>query len=189
MKGLLLNKNASVKKRLRLFDACVGSCVLWGTRSWTPRVDELRKLRTAQNMMLRRIAGPSRRPDETWVDWIVRSAHRSRRMAEEAHVRDWVYTHAKYKWAWAGHVARRPCTSWLWQVSTWRDSYWNELMLQDGGVRPMRPSRRRWMKWEDALRRYCVEECLGTWGDMAAQKTRWLEEADRFASWMVESIN
>ena len=140
-------------------------------------------------MMLRRIAGAGRGLKETWLDWIKRSTHRSRRMADEANVRDWVHTHAKYKWAWAGHVARRPSTTWLWQVSTWRDSYWNEVMASDAGIRPTRPSRRRWMKWEDTLRRYCTEECLGKWSEWAAQKTRWLQSADSFASWMMDSIS
>jgi hypothetical protein len=57
MKSLLLNINVSVKRRLKLFDATVYSCVLWCCESWTPQTDELRLLRVARNPMLRRIAG------------------------------------------------------------------------------------------------------------------------------------
>lgn len=184
MRRLLLNKGASIKKRLRLFDACIGSSVLWCSCSWTPRVDEMRSLRTAQNGMLRRICGTRRHDGELWLDWMKRATHGARALAEEARVRDWVHTHGQYTWAWAGHVARRSSTTWLWRVSTWRNSQWNQIVLDLGGLRPLRPSTHRWMKWEDALRRYCAEAGVGSWLQFASDKSRWLRERDQFAEWL-----
>ena len=187
MKRLLLNQNVLLKKRLRLFDACISSSVLWCTRSWTPRADELRKLHTAQNRMLRRMCGTKRRPDEPWIDWLQRATHKARAQAVEARVRDWANAHSQYKWAWAGHVARRPTSTWLWRVCMWRDSQWKQTALDMRGSRPLRPSTRRWTKWAP-LRRFCSEQGLGTWSELASNKTRWLKECDQFAEWLTASF-
>ena len=102
--------------RLKLFDATVGSCALWCCRSWTPRLEELRQLRVAWHSMLRRICGQRRAPDEDYVVWIQRCTRRARLFAERAGVREWVHSFASYKWAWAGHAARRPAETWLAMV-------------------------------------------------------------------------
>ena len=120
MKRSLLNCRVSRSNRLQLFDSTVGSSFLYGAHAWTPRVEELRKIKTVQNSMLRRICGFARGGDEPWLDWMRRTTRRSRNCAENAGVRDWVATHAERKWCWAGHVARRPVTAWLWQMATWR---------------------------------------------------------------------
>ena len=106
MKGTLLNAKASLKCRLRLFDRTVSSCALWCAESWTPRRIELAQLRTAQQSMLRRIVGKCRCPDEQWIEWIKRTTTTARSLAKSHKVRDWVVTHHRKKWSWAGHVAR-----------------------------------------------------------------------------------
>ena len=186
LRRLLLNSDVSVKKRLRLFDSSIGSSVLWGTRSWTPRVDEFRKLRVAQNMMMRRICGFRRCPDELWLDWMLRTTGKARSIADDAGVRDWVGTHARYKWAWAGHVARRDSSSWLWRVSTWRDYAWNHLSLEVGSCRPLRPSRWGWMKWEDPIRRFSSCMLGSSWCDCAQDRAQWSRECDSFAKWLAK---
>ena len=183
LKRLLLNCKTSVKKRLRLFDATVGSSVLWCCQSWTPRVDEMRLLQTARNGMLRRICGSGRVPDEPWVEWIQRTTRRARGLAENAGVREWVHAHAAMKWSWAGHVLRRPVDSWVWKVTTWRDSAWNDIALECGSFRPLRPSRRRWMKWEDNLRRFSASQELGVWTDVTSDRETWASWRDAFADW------
>ena len=118
LKRMLLNRRVSVHRRLKLFDATVGSCVLWGTQSWTPRADEFRLLASTRHTMLRRVAGSRRLPEETWLEWIRRTTHTAVGMAEAAPVRDWELA----QWQRAGYVARRPATSWLWRLTTWRDA-------------------------------------------------------------------
>ena len=181
MKRLLLNVKVSRKRRLRLFDATVGSSVLYGSHAWTPRAGEISQLRTVQNRMIRRICGARKPPAEPWVEWIQRATHQARRLADEAGVRDWVHAHARRKWLWAGHVMRRPTSTWLWRVTSWRDHDWDRIADELGGQRLRRPSRRRWMKWEDPLWSYFSERPDQSWTKEALDKEQWNAKADAFA--------
>ena len=180
MKSMLLHKDASVKKRLRLFDSTVNSCVLWCTQSWTPRVEEMRLLKTARRAMLRRIVGPTRAPEEEYLTWITRTARKAETLVDAVGVRDWNETHFRAKWQWGGHVARRSTDSWLWRVSTWRDSEWQTLVLEAGIARALRPSRRRWTKWEDAFRSFCAAKNLGPWTGAASNREASSAQVDSF---------
>ena len=170
MKRLLLNRRVSINKRLQLFDSSVCSCLLWCCESWTPRADELRVLKTARNSMLRRIVSSARGTDEDYVTWIRRATHKAANLASKAGVRDWVQSHYRCKWHWAGHVARRPPTAWVYQVTTWRDSNWQKLTAELNVARPLRPMRRRWMKWEDVLRRFCAVSTPTPWTEAAENR-------------------
>ena len=157
MKPLLLNGKVSKKKRLRLLDSTVANCVLWSCQSWTPRVEELKSLRSTQRAMMRKIVGQGRAPEEDWIPWIRRTTKKACDMANECKVRDWVTAHFAGKWSWAGHVARRPSDAWTWKTTTWRDTQWQSWANELGANRPLRPSRRRHMKMgaydEEILRR------------------------------------
>ena len=124
LKKLLLHKDASVKKRLKLFDATVGTSALWCAESWTLREQDCRFLRTAQNKMLRRIVQVRMSPQEDYVSWIQRATRRARKVAADSGVKFWDKRHLELKWFWAGHVARRSACEWLWRVTFWRDHNW-----------------------------------------------------------------
>ena len=161
-KRLLLNRNVSVKKRLKLFDATVGSAVLYGSHAWTPREEEVRSLRAAQNSMLRRICQNRRAPDEQWHEWVRRALNKARSRAKDAGIHDWVYAHARSKkWLWAGHASRMNLSTWVRKVTCWRDSEWTKAM-EDCSWRPRRPTRRRWTKWEESVRRCAAETGVAT---------------------------
>lgn len=184
LKALLLNTGVSRNRRLQVFDASVGSSFLYGAHAWTPREEELRKIRPVQNRMLRRICGIRRfSNEEWWLPWIQRVTNKSRQIAVEAGVRDWVETHALRKWCWAGHVARRCASTWLWRVTFWRDSDWNRSAIEDGGVRLLRSSRRRWMKWEDPLRRFVTWCGDSSWSAIALDRSTWESKAECFVQW------
>ena len=106
LKKLLMNREISMTRRLRLFDSTVTSCLLWCCESWTPRAAELRELVVARHRMLRRIVGQVRLPEEDYVAWIRRTTQLARAKAEAAGLRDWSHSHFQKKWSWAGHVAR-----------------------------------------------------------------------------------
>ena len=182
----LQNKKMSLKKRMELFDATVSSCVLWFAQSWTPRVEELNRLTSTRHAMLRRIVGTKRRPDEEWLEWFRRSTHSAARAASTYGVRNWTTAHRRCKWLWAGHVARRPASTWVWRVTTWRDSSWQQA-VSDSSRRPLRPSRRRWMKWEDSLRRFAQYEGIGSWTVVCGDRARWTELAANFVQWSVQA--
>ena len=157
--------------------------MLWCAQSWTPRAEEVRLLKTARRSMLRRIVGSGRSPTEDFVGWIRRVTRKAEAAADAAHVRDWVKAHYLYKWNWAGHVARRPVDAWVWRATVWRDSAWQSMALETDTNRPLRPSRRRWMKWEDVLRRFCALEAERAWTDTASNRDWWAEHAEEFSSW------
>ena len=71
----------------------------------------------------------------------------------------------------------------MWSVTSWRDSDWAKLVDDIGGSRERRPLRRRWMKWEDSMRRFVAEEELNSWMALAADKIMWNEKTDSFAIW------
>ena len=154
LRRLILNTQISIRRRLRLFDATVGSTAVWCAQSWTPRTSELRLLQTTRNAMLRRIVGCHRGPDEQWLEWVKRTTRKAVSFASAAKVRNWVCEHSRSKLSWAGHVARAVSSSWISRVNIWRDAEWNCISTELGLQQPKRPSRRGWMKRKDVLRRY-----------------------------------
>ena len=173
MKKLLMNREISMTRRLRLFESTVTSCLLWCCESWTPRVLELRELVVARHRMLRRIAGQVRLPEEEYVAWIRRTTQLARAKAETAGLRDWSHSHFQKKLSWAGRIARSDVNKWLFLVTTWHDSAWEQVVAELGPTRPRRPSTRRWMKFEDELRRYCAAHALGSWTRLALDRREW----------------
>ena len=101
-------------------------------------------------------------------------------------VRDWL--HATRKWHWAGHAARRETSPWLWRVTFWRDSDWYKDAVDLGTFRPQRPSRRRWMKWEDPLRRFMASSGGVSWSSAASDRDAWSALAEEFVSWFVGHV-
>jgi hypothetical protein len=59
------------------------------------------------------------------------------------------------------------------------------LSLEMGASREVRPSRRRWMKWEDQLRRFCTSQGLARWDEIAANRDEWKAHAHAFKAWCV----
>ena len=65
------------------------------------------------------------------------------------------------------------------RTTFWRDSDRTEAM-RDEGARQKRPSRRRWMKWEDPLRHYAKQAGLRQWARAAEDRSKWASHADLF---------
>ena len=168
LKPLLLHSGASIHQRLKLFDATVASSVLWCSQSWALREEEKRILSKTRRSMLRRIVKAKRFADESYVDWIIRATRRAENFATASRVREWVETHRKTKWMWAGHVARSSADSWLWRTTSWRDAYWQQLTEASNISRPLRPAKRRWTRWEDGIRLRCP-----TWMEAAYDREWW----------------
>ena len=54
-------------------------------------------------------------------------------------------------------------------------------MVQEiGNLRPVCPSRRRWMKYEGAVRRFCIEQGIRAWCELAQERDTWEEYATEF---------
>ena len=161
---------------------CVGQTVLWCCESWTLTQVEKRSLRSEQNDMLRRIAGPRRGAEEDWLEWIKRSTTYARAAAQKAGVRLWVEAQLQKKWSWAGHVARMSDERIAKRATTWRDSVWQAIEgCMPQSERCQRPQRTKWFRWEDELRRYPMRYCGGMpWQEIAQCRTTWQSHCNLF---------
>ena len=158
-------------QKLKVFDGSVTQTVLWCCESWLLTKNEKRLLESAQNNMLRRIAGPRRRPEEQWIDWIKRSTRAARKSAKTAGIRFWLEAHLKAKWTWAGHVLRMDPLRLACRSTQWRDSvWWTAEQALPSSLRMHRPHRTRWFRWEDELRRYAADRCWSSWQSVAQHR-------------------
>lgn len=136
-------------------------------------------MQTTQHAMLRRIAGPRRVPDETWLDRIERSTRKAIATARRFGIRIWVEAHLKSKWCWAGHVIRMSPDRLAHRGVDWRDSRWQATEYQlPASLRVRRPGRRRWFRWEDELCRYAEQQGWDCWQDVGLQRSLWLSHCD-----------
>ena len=108
-------------------------------------------------------------------------------MVRSAAVKEWVPEHFRRKWDWAGKVSRTHLTEWVYKITTWRDSSWQAMANDLGALRPLRPSRRRWMRFEDCLRRFCSDSGLGDWQVKAGETEVWKELSADFMRWAAEA--
>jgi hypothetical protein len=179
---ILGKRDGNLHKRLRLFDSCVGQSVLWCTESWLLTKSEKRLLQSTQHNMLRRIAGPRRRPEEEWVEWVRRSTRAALQQARKSKVRLWVDAHLRSKWSWAGHVLRMSGERLARRAVTWRDSQWQafEVSEMPASLRIRRPFRTRWFRWEDELRRFAAQHHEIPWQQLAEDREGWLSCCDEF---------
>jgi len=184
---LLRHRSASLRQRLRLFNAVVGRSLLWGAESWTLTMAEKRKIRGMQRSMLRRFAGPRRQPDEDFVVWIRRATRAAIEAATSAGVNCWVIDHLKAKWCWAGHLARMGDyreNSWAYKATFWRDSAWKSEYVAGPlySMRPLRSRAGRWGRWEDELVQGFQQFGDGAWHAHAGDKKSWNDMAPAFAA-------
>ena len=184
---VLGKRDGNILKRLRVFDSSVTQTALWCNESWLLTIKEKRLLTSAQNHMLRRIAGPRRRPDDEWVEWIRRATRAARAVAKQAGIRFWLETHLKNKWGWAGHVTRMTEDRLAGRALRWRDSEWwqHELELPVR-FQTRRPHKTRWFRWEDELKRYAAHCGWASWQELARRRdcngkaSEWLEKCNGF---------
>ena len=167
---------------MKLFDATVTQTVLGCTESWVMTGAEKRMLKSTKNCMLRRILGTKRAPGQTWVDWMKSSTQSAREKAHAAHIRFWVDSHLKSKWAWAGHIQRMACDRLARRATVWRDSaWWHEETLLPPHLRMHRSHRRYWLRWEDDLKRYAAHRDWPQWQEKTKPKEAWLSHQADFA--------
>ena len=161
---------------------CVTQTVLWCNESWLLTKSEKRLLQSTQLNMLRRIAGPRRRPEEDWVEWVKRSTRAARKAAKQSGIRFWLEAHLRSKWCWAGHVMRMNENRLARRAAVWRDSVWQAAEVNDlpPRLRIRRPCRTRWFRYEDELRRFAAHLGCTPWQDLAQHRDSWLDSCSDF---------
>ena len=138
-------------------------------------------LRAAERKVLRKVfCAPRRtaggddhaiepdRKEESWQEWLQRTAGSLDAEVKKGAVADWVEEQRRKKWRWAGHVARR------------RDGRWASRMLHwipHGGERRRgRPATR----WEDELEDFFKARGM-RWEDCAEDRDAWWRLEQSFA--------
>ena len=106
--------------------------------------------------------------EETWIEWLERTARAIGAQIKKGVVSDWVEQQRVRKWRWAGHVSRRKDGRWASRMLHW---------IPHGGERRRgRPATR----WEDALEAYAREQGQ-KWETWAEDNNAWRTEEARFA--------
>ena len=159
-KHVLSNRNCSLGRRLKAFDALITPKVLYGCASWTMWADSERRLRSARRSMLRKMIAVGRRHDEPWVEYIQRATHRCERLAKEHRLQEWVNLQRHRKWDFAGKCARLPHDRWSKRVLSWVPWFRCNTKRQVG-----RPTKR----WSDDIAAIAGRD----WMSAAKEKERW----------------
>ena len=97
-------------------------------------------------------ASPARSAEEDYLTWIRRATHEAVGAAKKAGSQSWIEQHAKSKWLWAGHVARKEQympESWDYIATFWRDARWRTETASE--YRPLRPRAGHQSRWEDSI--------------------------------------
>ena len=95
---------------------------------------------------------------EGWVDFVQSSAHRVDVIASHHGMEDWVVTHRRRKWRFAGSLARQTDGRWSRQAIGWRPNMGH-------GRSQGRPRTR----WSDQLEQFAG----GEWFQLAMDEEQW----------------
>ena len=99
------------------------------------------------------------RPDENWVQLVQRATRKARDLAASCGVKGCEEKHLELKWQWAGHIARRSPSEWVWRVTFWRDSEWSVAVANCADL-PLRRRAGRWSRWEDFVKKRANSVCV-----------------------------
>ena len=130
MKNLLSSRLLSKKLKINIYRTIILPVVLYGCEAWSLTLREERKLRIFENMVLRRIFGPSR--DEVTGEW--RRLH-NEELSDLYSSPNVVGVIKSRRMRWVGHVARMVEERGLYSV----------LVGKPEGKRPLGRPRRRWV--------------------------------------------
>ena len=164
---------------------------LWCCESWTLTVHDKRRIQTTELAMLRRFAGPRRRPQEDYIEWLRRATHAAENERNKAGITSWVAAASMKKWTWAGHVARMNEHRWASRLTTWRDSvWWSGQDQRTTASRPMRSRAGHFTRWETDLCKFVKVLGWNHWRLQARSLTtdEWNSFKEQFAAAACKSL-
>ena len=132
--------------------------------------------------MLRRFAGPRRRPDEDYLSSVVRATHEAEDNLRAAGLQPCLLEYLHRKWCWAGRILRMDFSRWTRRVTVWRDRDWWRQQPRDF-LRPTGARHAHWFRWEDILVRYAESHSWDSWQKQAMllNEDDWALHAASFA--------
>ena len=159
-KDALCNKSLTLASRIRLFEAVVSPCVLYGCAAWTMNSEREKKLKTARRRMLRWMVGTRRLVDESWVDFIIRATAEAENVAKKYGATCWLLVQRRRKWRFSGQTARRTDGRWSQRLLDWKPWF---------RCAPRRRVGRPTARWEDCF----VQIAGGNWTEAAKDESLW----------------
>ena len=160
-------KHYRLQDRCRLFDATVTPTLLYGCAAWALTGHLERDLKVQRRRMLRYVFRLHRQLDETWVDYVQRSAHQADELGSQHCMKDWIAEARRRKWRFAGQLARRTDNRWSSVLISWIPS-WG----------PGRSKGRPRTRWSDQIEKYAG----GNWQEIALNDSHWAVLEEGFAS-------
>ena len=195
----LTDRRHRLANRMRLFEAVVTSTLLYGSETWTLRLDQQRRLRTVQRKMLRMVLNARRRTVapgsssdqdveeeesevdelETWQDFLERTAQWTDEQLQKANLCQWTESCRKKKWQWACKMVSEEDSKWSIVSTLWCPFLHSNHRC---GRRQARPKKR----WDQDIIDYLKEarpDDADQWHELAKDKSWWLSHTDDFASY------
>ncbi|CAE7866414.1 unnamed protein product [Symbiodinium sp. KB8] len=102
----VLECRGPLKKRLQVFRTAVGGAALWYASAAPPNFQAMGALNTMQLELVARMAGHKRKPEESWLDFRMRSLRAARQILSNAGMERWSTTWLRRHWQYRGHVVR-----------------------------------------------------------------------------------
>ena len=130
MQNLLSSRLLSKNLNIKIYRTIILPTILYGCKTWSLTLREVRKLRVFENMVLRRILGPRR--DEITGEW---RRLRNEELNDLCSSPNIVRVIKSRRMRWAGHVARMGEEKGVYRV----------LVGKPEGKRPLGRPRRRWV--------------------------------------------
>ena len=179
---VLTNGSISIKLRMKLFEATVTPCILFGMSALPIYQCMMDKIDATRRKMLRKMVGWVRYPDEDWSLTMSRMNERvNRALVQWPNSKDWSIRIFSLQWQYACRVRSLPRHSWVVLACKWRpdkvvDHFSNVLpYCSRGGQLP---------RWDAKLAAFsiCIFKC--DWFNVALS-SEWLSQRDTFFKWCV----
>lgn len=181
-KQLFLRSNASISARIRLLERLVPNTLLWCAGSWHATLADLRKIRSTQTQMLRKIIAIKRYPNEDLDAYMPRCYRCCDRFRVASHTMRWDERSQMYVARFAGHIARMrlhdPDRLTL-QALHWRNQAWLDIVAENNNGNQLHCRRLKVWRWESSLVRFFGR----AWEAVADDREEWERQTRNFSIW------
>ena len=180
---LLKCKSASLVKRIELLNVIVAHSLFWCSGSWNLTVTQATKLRVVQSQMLRKMLNFRPQPNETKVDFMIRTNSKIKHLKGLHHIIDWDKMYHRSVFIWAGHVARMAQYAperETYQALKYRNWSWIQQVTANNSGSQLHGYHLRIWRWEYPLYKFFSES---DWMEVAQDKIVWMSQLDAFMDW------
>ena len=145
---ILLNRHISLSKRLKLFDAAISPCILYGSSCFCTTKKQLLILKRVQMKMLRRIVGWNISMDMSWEDVMRKMKSKIDNALRIFPVTLWDAAVLKRQFSWTNTIIHVHSSRLAKRMSTWN------IFRIHNEVIPRRKQGRPKRRWEDELNHF-----------------------------------